>query len=143
MRKSARKAYQEHVDGYQKRLPRERAHDHVYVGIDIKQSLNHPSRRRPASKNCPANSKTGYARVLLISIGDGRMAATTSICIVSMPRLNAKMPATRFQRPKPSRSRFEFHARRLAHFSTRASWTNEPSSVCSRYRSAQHADSED
>jgi hypothetical protein len=90
---------------------RESVHDHVDANIDIEKPFDYPSRGRNTGKNSAANVKAGYARVLLMSISEGRMAATTSICIVSMPRLKARMPPTRSQRPKPSRSNVAAKAR--------------------------------
>jgi hypothetical protein len=67
------------------------------------RSKIHPTDAAPP-KTAPPNRGNEYARVLFISISVGRMITTTSIRIVSIPRLKARMPATRSQRPNPSRS---------------------------------------
>src|SRR4051794_5061243 len=65
------------------------------------RSAIQPTEAKPA-KSAPAILQPEYARVRLNKMRDGMVAATTISCIVSIPRLNARMLATRSQRPGPN-----------------------------------------
>lgn len=73
------------------------------------RSAIQPTDANPA-KSAPPILTDGYARVRLMRTRDGMLAATTISCIVSIPKLNARMPATRSQRPSPNSPRVAANA---------------------------------
>ena len=80
-------------------------HHYVQGVMYAEQAFREPAHGRKSRKEGAADSKNRVRPVRLNKMRDGMVAATTINCIVSMPRLNARIPATRSQRPSPSRPR--------------------------------------